>query len=161
MKIKRTVDVETNDFEIGDRLIINDAEWKILDIIDNEVLIWKCTNVGMCCFNRDKNNVYNGSDIQKYLQNDFLKEFPEDMLKNVSNEGFFLLTVDQINKYMPIPSDRTVTNLKMYNIGWWTSTPYVCDSRYVSSVHTTGHVSADPVRFHGGVAPACWLKIQQ
>ena len=161
MKIRRIMNVEAelNQVQVGDRITIADSEWKVLDIVDGKVLIWKCTNVEDRVFNENNSNNYEGSDIQNYLQDDFKEGIPLDILEKVTDEGFFLLTLDQVKKYMPVPSDRTATDPEGYNTWWWTSTPYGGIGYTVRYIYPTGLVNGKTATTSIGVAPACWLNL--
>ena len=102
-------------------------------------------------------NTYEGSDIQKYLQTDFREDLPEEMLQMVTDEGFFLLTVDQIMEYMPREIDRIATDEDGYTVWWWTSTPNVGLGGGVRVVESDGGVGSLNAFNSSGVAPACWL----
>ena len=86
MKIKRIteMEVERKDLQIGDKLQIADAEWKVLDIQDGKALIWKCTKITDHVFNKNGSNVYEGSDIQKYLQEDFPETMTVEIMEDVT-----------------------------------------------------------------------------
>ena len=161
MNIKRItqMEVELNQVQIGDRITIADSEWKVLDVTDDKVLIWKCTNVEDHVFNENNKNTYEGSDIQKYLQDDFKEGIPVDILEKVTDEGFFLLSLDQVKQYMPVPADRTATDPEGYNTWWWTSTPYVGYGDSVRYISPSGYVYGYYAGNSGGVAPACWLNL--
>lgn len=160
MKIKRTVNVETNDWKIGDKVIFGNTEWKVLDVKDNKALIWKCTNVKDHVFNENNKKTYEGSDIQKYLQNDFKKSIPMDILENVTDDGFFLLTIDQIKKYIPKEIDRIVTDEDDQTTWYWTASPSIYCYNTVRYVELGGEIADYYANASYGVAPACWLKIK-
>lgn len=141
----------------GDKIEINGCEWKVLEGDGRGILIWKCTGVEDHVFNMNCSNTYEGSDIQKYLQTDFREDLPEEMLQMVTDEGFFLLTVDQIMEYMPREIDRIATDEDGYTVWWWTSSPYVGYGNTVRYVLTDGIIYVNHAGSSVGVAPACWL----
>ena len=109
-------------------------------------------------FNENGSNVYEGSDIQKYLQTEFREDYPEGMLQMMTDEGFFLLTVDQIERYMPHRTDRIASDSDGDPAWYWTASPYVGYGSYARSVYTSGIVINNYAYYSSGVAPACWLQ---
>lgn len=79
------------------------------------------------------------------------------MLQMVSAEGFFLLTMEQIEKYMPTEMDRIAADADGCATWWWTATPYVGFGNYVRLVNTGGSIYNSYAYISTGVAPACWL----
>ena len=161
MKIKRIteMEVEQNQLMVGDRITIADAEWRVLDIQDGKALIWKSTKIEDHVFNENNSNVYEGSDIQRYLQEDFPETMPVDILEDVTEEGFFLLTVEQIRKYMPKELDRIATDENDQTTWYWTASPYVGYGSYVRLVNPAGYINSNDASNSNGVAPACWIHL--
>lgn len=143
----------------GDEITTGGCMWRVLDVQEDRVLIWKHTGVEDHVFNDNNSNNYKGSDIQKYLQAEFRETVPEELLSLVDDKGFFLLTLEQIRKYLPKEIDRIAEDADGYTTWWWTSTPTVGDGHYVRVITTSGGVHYS-IAFYGlGVAPACWLTI--
>lgn len=161
MKIKRITEMEAElkDLQVGDRITLGDAEWKVLDIQDGKALIWKSTKITDHVFNENGSNVYEGSDIQRYLQEDFPETMPVDILEDVTEEGFFLLTVEQIRKYMPKELDRIATDENDQTTWYWTASPYVGNGYYVRYINPSGNVYDGNAYNSIGVAPACWINL--
>ena len=161
MKIKRIteMEVERKDLQIGDKLQIADAEWKVLDIQDGKALIWKCTKITDHVFNKNGSNVYEGSDIQKYLQEDFPETKTVESMEDVTEEGFFLLTVEQILQYMPNEIDRIATDEENLTTWYWTASPYVGYGYSVRLVYPAGYINIRDAYISYGVAPACWIHL--
>lgn len=161
MKIKRIteMEVEQNQLMVGDRIIIADAEWRVLDIQDGKALIWKSTKIEDHVFNENNSNVYEGSDIQRYLQEDFPETMPVDIMGDVTEEGFFLLTVEQIRKYMPKELDRIATDEDDRTTWYWTASPSVGGGGYVRNVTPAGGIGNGTADSSHGVAPACWIHL--
>ena len=157
----------------GDEITTGGCMWRVLDVQEDRVLIWKHTGVEDHVFNDNNSNVYEGSDIQKYLQAEFRETVPEELLSLVDDKGFFLLTLEQIRKYLPKEIDRVTSivhdfskeidriaeDADGYTTWWWTSTPYVGGGGYVRYIFTSGYVSFNNAYISTGVAPACWLTI--
>ena len=106
-------------------------------------------------FNENWSNVYEGSDIQKYLQTDFKETMPEELREF----DYFLLSLDDIQKYLPREIDRICCDSKGETDWWWTFTPYVSRGTNVRCVGPSGTVLGDIAICSVGVAPACWLTI--
>jgi hypothetical protein len=143
----------------GDEITTGGCMWRVLDVQEDRVLIWKHTGVEDHVFNDNNSNVYEGSDIQKYLQAEFRETVPEELLSLVDDKGFFLLTLEQIRKYLPKEIDRIAEDPDGYTTWWWTSTPYVGTGNSVRYILTSGYVDHDLAYYSNGVAPACWLTI--
>ena len=143
----------------GDEITTGGCMWRVLDVQEDRVLIWKHTGVEDHVFNDNNSNVYEGSDIQKYLQAGFRETVPEELLSLVDDKGFFLLTLEQIRKYLPKEIDRIAEDADGYTTWWWTSTPLGGSGYHVRHITTSGYVYSNTARTSSGVAPACWLTI--
>ena len=139
----------------GDEITTGGCMWKVLDVQEDRVLIWKHTGVEDHVFNDNNSNIYEGSDIQKYLQAEFRETVPEELLSLVDDKGFFLLTLEQIRKYLPKEIDRIAEDPDGYTTWWWTSTPNVGNGDSVRYILTSGSVNNNYAFNSGGVAPAC------
>ena len=161
MRIKRIVEmeVERQELKAGDKIQIADSLWKVLEKTEDQALIWKCTNITDHVFNKNNSNVYEGSDIQKYLREEFPETMPVDFLGDVTKEGFFLLTEEQIKKYMPKELDRIATDKEDYTTWYWTASPFVGDGYHVRLISPAGLVNINYAIISGGVAPACWIHL--
>ena len=143
----------------GDEITTGDCMWRVLDVQEDRVLIWKHTGVEDHVFNDNNSNVYEGSDIQKYLQAGFRETVPEELLSLVDDKGFFLLTLEQIMKYLPKEIDCIAEDPDGYTTWWWTSTPTGGHGISVRYILTSGSVGNYYALSSYGVAPACWLTI--
>ena len=150
------MEVEKNQLMVGDKIQIEGCQWKVLEIKDGKALIWKCTKIKDHVFNEDGSNIYEGSDIQKYVRSEFW--LPDEMLKLVDGD-FFLLTVEQILQYMPNEIDRIATDEENLTTWYWTASPSVGDGYYVRGIFPSGSVSDDLANYRYGVAPACWINL--
>lgn len=161
MKIKRIteMEVERQELMVGDRIQIADAEWKVLDIKDGKALIWKCTKITDHVFNKNGSNIYEGSDIQRYLQEDFPETMTVEIMEDVTEEGFFLLTVEQILQYMPNEIDRIATDEEDLTTWYWTASPSVGIGGGVRYIVPACGVSYYDAIYGNGVAPACWIHL--
>ena len=143
----------------GDEITTGGCMWRVLDVQEDRILIWKHTGITDHVFNENWSNVYEGSDIQKYLQAEFRETVPEELLSLVDDKGFFLLTLEQIRKYLPKEIDRICCDSKGETDWWWTSTPYVGYGNFVRLIYASGYDSINNANNSYGVAPACWLTI--
>ena len=161
MRIKRIteLEVERNQLQVGDKIQIAGADWKVLDIQDGKALIWKCTKITDHVFNKNGSNKYEGSDIQRYLQEDFPETMTVEIMEDVTEEGFFLLTEEQIKKYMPKEIDRIATDEKDYTTWYWTASPCVGCGSFVRYFFPAGYVCGGNALSSLGVAPACWIHL--
>lgn len=161
MNIKRIVEmeVERKDLQIGDKISIGESLWKVLDIQDGKALIWKCTKITDHVFNANGSNEYKGSDIQRYLQEDFPETMSIEIMEDVTKEGFFLLTEDEVRKYMPKELDRIATDEDDQTTWWWTASPYVGGGCSVRGIIPSGNVNYYGAYISYGVAPACWIYL--
>ena len=139
----------------GDEITTGGCMWRVLDVQEDRVLIWKHTGVEDHVFNENSSNVYEGSDIQKYLQAGFRETVPEELLSLVDDKGFLLLTLEQIRKYLPKEIDRIAEDADGYTTWWWTSTPDVGPGYTVRLINTSGYVGIYYAYSSYGVAPAC------
>lgn len=171
MKVKVTaaMDMEWDDlFEnarnggvlAGDRITIRGCDWKILDVRDDgSMLIWQCTGLRHeMPFNRNGSNVYEGSDVQRFLREEFPKEIPTDMLEHVTEEGFFLLSKDDVLKYMPDEKDRIATDDENRTTWWWTSSAHRGSASYTWYVSAAGTVYSNRATYAVRLAPACVIR---
>ena len=161
MEIKRIIEmnVEPDQLMVGDKITIGESLWKVLEIKDGKALIWKCTKVEDHVFNENGSNEYEGSDIQKYLKDEFPETMPLEVLERVTDDGFFLLTEDEVRKYMPKEIDRIATDENDQTTWWWTSTPSVGGGHGVRYIYPAGGVSIASACNSYGVAPACWIHL--
>ena len=154
--------IESGTLDPGDKINIEGCDWKVLAKAASKnggvALIWKCTGLKDHVFNESGSNVYEGSDIQKYLQNEFREDLPEEMLQMVSDEGFFLLKEEEICEYMPREIDRIATDEDDCTTWYWTASPLVGSGYSVRGVSPDGRVNYYYAIISLGVAPACWLQ---
>lgn len=173
MKIIRTVEQGTNwediklriedgVFRVGDELEIEGALWKILEVDKDKksILIWKHT---MCddyvVFNNSGSSTYEGSDLQNYLQNDFLEQIPEEMKELVSADGFFPLSIEELREYLPQEADRIATDEDGDTVWYWLRSAHRGSGNYVWHVTTSGNASNSTATYASRCAPACRLLI--
>ena len=126
---------------VGDRILIGDCEWKALEVTDKTMMIWKCKGPAAALpINKFGSNVYEGSDMQKYLREEFPQTVPEELREVVTEEGFFLLSLEEVKKYMPRPADRVFTNEDGEPDWWWTRSATRGFASCTWSVSTGGSV---------------------
>lgn len=173
MKIIRTVEQGTNwediklriedgVFRVGDELEIEGALWRVLEVDEDKksILIWKHT---MCddyvVFNLNGSSTYEGSDLQNYLQNDFLEQIPEEMKELVSADGFFPLSIEELQQYLPREVDRIATNEDGDTVWYWLRSANRGNGDNVWYVNTSGYAYYYYATYAYRCAPACRLII--
>ena len=110
---------------VGDRILIGDCEWKVLEVTDKTMMIWKCEGpAAELPINKSGSNEYEGSDMQKYLREEFPQTVPEELREAVTDEGFFLLSKEEVEKYMPREIDRIYADEDGDTRWWWTRSAY-------------------------------------
>lgn len=144
----------------GDRILIGDCEWKILEIKEDTALLWKCAGPGDDMpINKNGSNEYEGSDMQKYLREEFQLTVPQELREAVTDEGFFLLSKEEVEKYMPREIDRIYADEDGDTRFWWTRSAHRGTANYTWTVSAGGHVSYNYAGYALRCAPACRIKL--
>ena len=145
---------------VGDRILIGDCEWKVLEVTDKTMMIWKCEGPAEeLPINKSGSNVYEGSDMQKYLREEFPQTVQEELREVVTEEGFFLLSLEEIKKYMPRPADRVFVNEDGETDWWWTRSAYRGNASSTWGVSTGGGVASSGAYGASRCAPACIIRL--
>ena len=173
MKIFRTIEKRTDweeikmmiaggEFNSGDEIEIEGALWRVLEVDEDKksILIWKHT---MCDdyvdFNHNGSSAYEGSDLQNYLQNDFLEQIPEEMKELVSIDGFFPLSIEELREYLPQEADRIATDEDGDTVWYWLRSAFRGNGYHVWYVGTSGYAHGSYAAYAYRCAPACRLLI--
>lgn len=145
---------------VGDRILIGDCEWKVLEVTDKTVMIWKCEGPAEeLPINKSGSNVYEGSDMQKYLREEFPLTVPEELREVVTEEGFFLLSLEEVKKYMPRQADRVFVNEDGETDWWWTRSAARGNASNAWNVGTGGYVYYYGAGYAHRCAPACIIRL--
>ena len=145
---------------VGDRILIGDCEWKVLEVTDKTMMIWKCEGPAEeMPINKSGSNVYEGSDMQKYLREEFPLTVPEELREVVTEEGFFLLSLEEVKKYMPRLADRVFVNEDGEPDWWWTRSAYRGYASSTWNVDTGGYVYYYGANSAYRCAPACIIRL--
>ena len=145
---------------VGDRILIGDCEWKVLEVTDKTVMIWKCEGpAAELPINKSGSNVYEGSDMQKYLREEFPLTVPEELREVVTGEGFFLLSKEEVEKYMPREIDRIYADEDGDTRWWWTRSAFRGYAYSAWRVYTGGNVTSYGALNACRCAPACRIKL--
>lgn len=149
--------IDINKLKIGDRLQVENSEWRVLDIQDEKALIWKTTNCERGIFDAESTD-YNKSNIKGYLEEIYTFKLPS-IIKNCMIGNIFLLSIDELMKYLPNKTDRLVTNTNGKIVFYWTASPsqYYPDS--VWCIGNDGGGCVAPVYDRYYIAPACWISL--
>lgn len=102
-------------------------------------------------------NVYEGSDIQRYLKGKFRETVPQGLL-DMAEGDFFLLSKEEVEKYIPREVDRAVSDENGETLWWWTRS---ADRSYENSVYfvaTNGGVAAGSAWDAVHCAPAVYIS---
>jgi len=144
----------------GDRILIGDCEWKVLEITPDSALLWKCAGPGDDVpINKNGSNEYEGSDMQKYLREEFPETVPQELREAVTDEGFFLLSKEEVEKYMPREIDRIYEDEDGDTRWWWTRSAYRGNAGSTWYVATGGGVNYSYALGAIRCAPACRIKL--
>lgn len=146
---------------VGDRILIGDCEWKVLEIKEDTALLWKCAGPGDDMpINKNGSNEYEGSDMQKYLREEFPETVPQELREAVTDEGFFLLSKEEVEKYMPREIDRIYADEDGDTRWWWTRSAYRGNAYSTWYVYTGGYVNNYYTAYTAyRCAPACRIKL--
>ena len=146
--------LEHGDLAVGDELEIDGGYWRVLKIDGKKALIWKHTGLETTTvFNKNGSNEYEGSDLQKVCQK---MEVPEELKDLITDEGFFPLSTEEIDKLLPTEYDRIATDSKGYTVWWWTRSAYRGYGLSAWSVAPSGGVYGSRAASSSfTVAPAC------
>lgn len=171
MKVIKRAALETNWNEIkgmiqagaftpGDEIEIDGCLWRVLDVEDNGILIWKHTGIEeFSVFNRNGSNEYEGSDLQKFLQGEYKDKLPTEMQELMAEGGPFALSMEEIGEYLPTEGERIAVDNDGDTISYWTRSAnrgYGHGAWYVYSAgYAYGGTATTAIR----CAPACKLLI--
>lgn len=145
---------------VGDRILIGDCEWKVLEVTDKTVMIWKCKGPAEeLPINKSGSNAYEGSDMQKYLREEFPETVPQELREAVTDEGFFLLSKEEIKKYMPGEIDRIYADEDGFTRWWWTRSAAYDYAHYTWYVNASGDINCDNADDVARCIPACIIRL--
>lgn len=170
MRIERKTRMEVTAEELAEKvregtlaagwvLLFPDQAWKVLESKPGGALLFRCTgNTVEMRFG--ETNDYDKSDVKKYLEGDFIGTIPEEIRALMGDSKPFLLSKDEVEKYMPREIDRIACDRSGDTRWWWTrsaSRGYASHTWYVGS---SGYVFYDYASTAYRFSPACglWLK---
>ena len=121
-------------------------------------------------YDREEGNDWKVSMLKKWLNNDYLKTAFNDKEKNrlIKTDGakVFLLSIDEVNKYMPNEEQRIAevsdyASERLAKACYWLRSPGLgkTNAAYVGDtgvIFESGHEVSDPYVI--GVRPAVWVK---
>lgn len=122
-----------------------------------------------------KDNNFDGSGVDKYLNNTYIKELEEDFgIENILESEFDLLSMDGFDDYRKVKRKVGLLDFNRYRKyhktalkenmpSWWwlidpDSTPSGYGSHYVQCVDSDGSVNCGVCRYVRGVRPFFFLK---
>ena len=170
----KKINKETN---IGSIITFGNIDWIVLDIQNDRALILSKDIIENRPYNKEKTVTWETSDIRKYLNSKFYKNFTEEeqqiivetLLDNKSkdknrkggnktNDKIFLLSIEETIKYFVNDSNR-VAMFKNEKDWWWMRSP-AGNNNYFAVVSDKGDVTGNYFqKFNSGVRPALWIKI--
>ena len=157
LTIKRVEEkqIDLMDLQVGDLISDNGIQFIVISREGEQAIIQQYDHVEDYVFNKDGSNVYKGSDLQKYVQNEYRKQFSEDFLKHCGE--FYILTKEMFyeNEFLGIPKNRIRYDSNGYGTWYWTASPLVGDGSNVRIISPYGNVSNYGAGSSNGVAPAC------
>lgn len=147
-------------FTPGDEIEINGCLWRVLDVEDNGILIWKHTGIEeFSVFNRNGSNEYEGSDLQKFLQGEYKDKLPTEMQELMAEGSPFALSMEEIGEYLPTEGERIAVDNDGDTIYYWTRSATRGSGYYAWYVYSTGHAYVSNAAHANRCAPACKLLI--
>ncbi len=154
MEVTRYQKVETDSLQEGDLLTIDGVQWIVIKADGDDIKVQQYDHIEDHVFNEDNTNNYEGSDLQKYLE-EYRKKFRSRALGE-----FYILPEDAYeNGFLSDPKNRIRFDEDGYATCYWTSTPHVGYGSYVRHILTSGIVCNNNAHFSLGVAPACKLNL--
>ena len=151
--------IKAGEFRKGDEIEINGSLWRVLDIEENGIFIWKHSGPGEdIVFNENGSNKYEGSAIQKYAREEFPATLPKGLTELVTEDGFNPLSIEEIRRYLPTEGERIVTDENGDTTWWWSRSAYRGDAGYTWGVSASGSVGGTNAYGANRFAPACHLK---
>ncbi|MBR3243728.1 MAG: hypothetical protein IKF90_13710 [Parasporobacterium sp.] len=152
--------------KVGDRVTVNGITFVLIKVIDDgRVVIQQYDNIEDHVFNENNSNVYEDSDLERYVKEEYPKQFPKEFLSHVEGD-FHILSADAYDPdktEYPFYKDRrnlTKYDKDGYAISYWTSTPYVGVGCLVRYVYPSGLIDISGAYGSNGVAPACVLNLK-
>ena len=143
-------------FAKGDEIKINGCLWRVLDVEDNGILIWKHTGIEeFSVFNRNGSNEYEGSDLQKFLQGEYKDKLPAEMQELMAEGGPFALSMEEIGEYLPTEGERIAVDNDGDTISYWTRSAYRGNGSTAWYVYSAGYASTNIAAVAYRCAPAC------
>lgn len=154
--------VNRNLFGYLDRLEIGGDWWRVIRTGEDGIIIQKVTGLKEMAFNANGSNKYEGSDIQRYLQEEFPKEVPEWLRKEAEETGgFFLLSKEEVEEYLPREIDRIICDEDGDTDWWWTRSANRTNSYHVWYSSPSGNVSTYYASYAIRCAPGVYIKAKR
>lgn len=152
--------IKSRAFTKGDEIEIDGSLWRVLDVEDNGILIWKHTGIEeFSVFNRNGSNEYEGSDLQKFLQGEYKDKLPAEMQELMAEGGPFALSMEEIGEYLPTEGERIAVDNDGDTISYWTRSANRGSGYSAWYVYSTGLAYSSIAATASRCAPACKLLI--
>lgn len=174
--------IKEGKYSVGDQIELGKYSWRILEIIDNSVLIITEECIESTAFSKKNYADWENSSIRQYLNSDFYDRF-SDIEKSIimitevvnddnpdygTSDGYkttdklFLLSLDEVEKYFSTSNDKiAIQNGFSFNCDWWlrTSGKTDCYACYVSKKGDTS-IEGESINKNKGVRPAMWISLE-
>lgn len=160
---------------------MSDISWRVLTEQDGYALIMSELVIDHLQFSEKGDSSWKSSDLRAWLNDSFLNiAFDENEKMKIEEvqpgEKVFLLSVDEIEEYLPKFEDRKAKyteysrkkasehygkSIREPYAFWWLRTQNENDKRYLYHVCNSGWLNAyEGADYFDGVRPACWIKTE-
>ena len=169
--------------QAGDTIQLGNINWLVLAVEGGKALVlsekvmenraYRPQGINVNWENCSLREFLNGSFYNSAFSEQEKKWIVESQLINANNPQYgtsggnstkdkvFLLSIDEVNKYMGDGAHVNIRNAKKTDSGWWLRSPGGI-SNYAAYVNGDGDVRVlglDAAYTGGGVRPALWLKL--
>ena len=162
---------------VGDKITIKGITWTVIDTDGSKALLLADKTVGERPYNRKCEEVtWESCDLRSWLNEKFYKELSDaekNIIVEVENDNpmnvetgvaggnktkdkIFVLSIDEVNKYLPNKSDRAIGDY------WRLRTPGE-EQRQALVMNKDGSMLGEDdwwVEFGFGIRPAMWIKLK-
>ena len=167
----------SQDFAVGNVIHFGNYDWVVLDVQVGKALIITRDIVEQRAFNDNLNengryDHWETCSLRKYLNTDFYNSFTTDeraqildaQISDNTIDKIFLLSKDEVEKYLPVGNDDAVAYFHGDAENWWMrESSFTSDDRLFGCVDSGGYINTitqDSLSTRiDGVRPAMWIKL--
>lgn len=168
MRWAKTITTEDGDFSIehiinhlepGDLIEDNGVHWICIAKVGYTAVVQQYNRIKDHVFNENGSNVYEGSDLQRYVREEVTFTVSEEFRSHMDGD-FFILSEDKYENmpFLQEPKNRIRLNEHGMPTWHWTASPLETFDEYVCGVHATGAIGIQSADRKQGVAPTCNLR---